>query len=160
MALTAGDILFADTNIFLIATDRGRRGHQEAGILIAKAHRAGIHLTCSGQVLREYLVVATRAPENNGLGLSPADALANVDAFLEHVVFHEETEDVAGLLRGIIRAGEVTGKRIHDANIVATLRAHGLSILLTENAADFRGFPDIRLVTVDEAARHVGDQLD
>jgi predicted nucleic acid-binding protein len=160
MALTAGDIVFADTNIFLIATDRGRRGHQEARMVLGKARRAGIHLTCSGQVLREYLVVATRAPENNGLGLRPTVALANVEAFLAHVAFHEETEDVAVQLREIIRAGEVTGKRIHDANIVATLRAHGLSILLTENAADFKGFPDIRLVTVDEAARDVGDRLD
>jgi predicted nucleic acid-binding protein len=34
----------------------------------------------------------------------------------------------------------VGGKQVHDANIVATMQAHGLRRLLTYNTADFARF--------------------
>ena len=42
----------------------------------------------------------------------------------------------------------VSGRQIHDANIVATMLAHGEHRLLTFNAADFRRYGNrIELVT-------------
>ena len=42
------------------------------------------------------------------------------------------------------------GKQVHDANIVATMLANGVTPLLTFNAADFRRFGSrIELVTPD-----------
>ena len=37
---------------------------------------------------------------------------------------------------------QVGGRQIHDANIVATMLAHGERRLLTFNAADFRRYGD------------------
>jgi predicted nucleic acid-binding protein len=34
----------------------------------------------------------------------------------------------------------VGGKQVHDANIVATMQAHGIRQLLTGNVADFNRF--------------------
>ena len=34
----------------------------------------------------------------------------------------------------------IGGKQVHDANIVATMQAHGLRRLLTHNTADFARF--------------------
>ncbi len=157
--LTVGDIVFVDTNILLIATDGGREGHKEARTLIAKAARAGVHLAFSGQVQREYLVVATRSPDLNGLGMTASDALSNVEAFLSRIALCEESEPVSERLREIVREHGVCGKRVHDANIVATMRAHGVSVLLTENPTDFQTFRDIRLVRLKQAASDVAGLL-
>ena len=81
----------------------------------------------SGQVLREYLVVATRPAEVNGLGLSVPDALANVDEFARHLDLYDETVAVSTRLRQLALDHDLRGKRLHDANIVATMSVHGIS---------------------------------
>lgn len=40
----------------------------------------------------------------------------------------------------LARSFSFGGKQVHDANIVATMLAHGEARLLTFNAADFRRF--------------------
>jgi predicted nucleic acid-binding protein len=42
----------------------------------------------------------------------------------------------------LLRAHPVTGKRIHDANLVATAVAHGLPKIATLNPRDFEAFDD------------------
>ncbi len=50
------------------------------------------------------------------------------------------------MLIELIQGLDLKGRRIHDANVVATMLAHGMSLLLTENVADFSEFAAIRLV--------------
>ena len=45
-------------------------------------------------------------------------------------------------LLDLVRSVPMGGKQVHDANIVATMLAHGVGRLLTLNAADFRRFAD------------------
>ncbi len=153
MAIKAGELLFVDTNVLLTATDQSRPYHRQAQRVLGLANRAGFHLGVSGQVLREYLVVATRPIEVNGLGLGVDDALSNVDEFRGRLVFYEETEAVANRLRQLVRKHAVTGKRIHDANVVATMLTQGVSRLITENSADFASFPEIGTVRLADAVR-------
>ena len=40
------------------------------------------------------------------------------------------------------------GKRFHGANIVATMAAHGIRTLVTENEDDFTAFDEIETVTI------------
>ena len=47
---------------------------------------------------------------------------------------------MADLLASLCREVPVAGKQVHDANIVATMLAHGERRLLTSNAKDFRRF--------------------
>ncbi len=150
MEITVGEILFLDTNILLIATDESRPHHQFARKVIATHNRSGIHLGVSGQIIREYLVVATRVPEANGLGLGSDEALSNVEVFRQRLVFFDETEAVSNELRSLIGSCELTGKRIHDANVVATMLTHGLSKLITENQGDFSVFSDIKTAGLAE----------
>jgi predicted nucleic acid-binding protein len=37
----------------------------------------------------------------------------------------------------LLAVGDTRGKQIHDANIVATMLAHGILTLLTDNIGDF-----------------------
>ena len=152
MAPVAGDILFADTNVLLTATDESRPQHRSAGRLLSEAGARGLHLAASGQILREYLVVATRPVDANGLGLQVRDAAANVSEFLRCLHLYDETEEVSRRLRQLGLTYGLHGKRLHDANIVATMAVHGIRALVTQNPDDFAPFDEIDLLTIADVA--------
>lgn len=138
------DRFFLDTNVLIGATDPGRPEHD--AILRAFNDdwpQQGTTLYTSGQVLREYLVVTTRPTEANGLGLDPGSASANIAEFRRRMMFLEETEKVAVRLDSLVSESAIHGKRIHDANIVATMLVHGIQVLLTLNPRDFAPFCDL-----------------
>lgn len=151
MALTRGEILFVDTNVLLTATDESRSRHPEALSLLAESGTRGRRLAASGQVLREYLAVATRPVEANGLGLEPADAVANVTELLRHLHLCDENDEVARRLRRLASIHGLRGKRLHDGNIAATMICHGMRNLVTENGSDFGAFEEIRAMSLPEA---------
>ena len=148
MALKVGDLLFIDTNVLLTATDESRPNHEAARRLIAQSGRYGLHLAVSGQILREYLVVATRPVDANGLGLDSHDAIGNLGAFLRYIRLYEETEATADRLRQLGLTHDLRGKRYHDANIVATMLVHGIHALVTENSRDFAPFVNVETVAM------------
>ena len=151
MAPTAGEVLFVDTSVLLTATDELRPQHREAQHLLSESGARGVHLAASGQILREYLVVATRPREANGLGLRTEDAVANVNAFLRHVHLYEENEDVSRRLRRFAVDYGLRGPRLHDANIAATMSAHGIRFVVTQNGADFAPFDGIEIVALSSS---------
>lgn len=152
MTTMADDAIFVDTNVLLTATDESRQLHVEATQILVDSTRQGMRLAASGQVAREYLVVATRPIERNGLGLSVSDAEANLSEFLRYLDLCDETSDVSMRLRQLAITHNLRGKRLHDANIVATMAVHGISTLLTQNEADFATFDDIVILSVQDVA--------
>lgn len=155
MAIPAGETLFLDTNVLVAATDESRPFHAAARMLIARGRSVGLPGATSGQVIREYLVVATRSLGANGLGLSPADALGNIEKMTRHLQFCEESESVSIRLRRLVGAGQITGKAVHDANVVATIAEHGIGLLATENPDDFAGYPEIVTVRLAEVEQQL-----
>jgi len=156
MEIKVGEILFLDTNVLLIATDESRSSHAEAKMIFQSAPRSGRHFGISGQILREYLVVATRPVDVNGLGLNIDTAVNNIDAIRKRTVFYGDTESVAASLRSLARDHSLAGKRIHDANVAATMLTHNISKLITENRGDFSPFREIETVGISDAARLMG----
>src|SRR4029077_9336901 len=125
-----------DTNVFLEATDRARTRHAASRRFLQRAAAAFM----SAQIVREYLVVATRPVVANGLGLALVDALANVDGFRAAVRLVREEKPVLPVLLDLLREVPCTGKRIHDAHVVATAIAHRIGVIVTLNAQDFARF--------------------
>ncbi|HEY5878396.1 MAG TPA: PIN domain-containing protein, partial [Nakamurella sp.] len=78
MATPAADRAVLDTNVLLAATDESTIEHADAVAALNYWPASGLVLYTSGQILREYLVVATRPTAVNGLGLPIADAVDNV----------------------------------------------------------------------------------
>lgn len=141
---------FVDTNVLLTATATQRAGHVRA-VSLLDAGFADRSLYLSGQVLREYLAVATRPPERNGLGLSAADALGNAAQFVERSNVLPEDESVREALFRLLETVPCLGKQVHDANIAATMVAHGLRRLVTLNPRDFERFrPSIEIEGLDQ----------
>ncbi len=131
-----------DTNVLLSATSPARSDHDRAFGVLENWTSRGHRLCTSGQILREYLVVTTRPQTENGLGLDVAAALENVAQLSSRMRTLEETDDVTQQLLSLAAELVVTGKRIHDANIVATALTHKVPTILTANVRDFARFAD------------------
>ena len=142
-----GELVFVDTNVLLSATDSARPDHDAARAVFEKSIPAGVHLAISGQVIREYLVVATRPISANGLGMEPDDAVRNADIFRQRTLLLQETEVVADRLRVLVAHHSLKGTRIHDANLCAVMAVHAVSRLITGNGSDFAPFADVDTVS-------------
>lgn len=138
--MTDDKAVFVDTNVLLAATVPARPYHSAALSVLSDWPDRGVPLVASGQVFREYLVVATRPPEVNGLGLSVEDALGNVVAFRLRMRLLPENQQSLERLQALVTTYHCTGKQIHDANVVASAMASGVRRLVTANAVHFSRF--------------------
>ena len=134
------DRAMLDTNVLLAATDEGRAEHDKALEIVNDWPCRGTTLYTSGQIMREYLAVATRPAERNGLGLKLADALANVRALRGRTSLLAEDGKVADRLLALLDDIDCGGKQVHDANVVATMLVHGIDTVVTINLDDFTRF--------------------
>jgi predicted nucleic acid-binding protein len=139
-----------DTNVLLAATDEGRADHDQALEIVNDWPGQGTTLYTSGQIMREYLAVATRSAQKNGLGMRLADALANVRAFRARTSLLAEDGKVAERLLTLLDDIACGGMQIHDTNVVATMLVHGIDTIVTINLVDFARFErQVRLVGLE-----------
>jgi predicted nucleic acid-binding protein len=96
-------------------------------------------MAVSRQILREFIAAATR-PQPWSRAASLAEATANTDRFLQRFTVLDDGPQVWNRLMVLSQRFTFGGKQVHDANIVATMLAHGETRLLTFNVADFRRF--------------------
>jgi predicted nucleic acid-binding protein len=150
--MTPGERLFCDTNVLLCAIDRKRALNEHALYVLNELPNRGVELCVSGQVLRETLAVSTRPLAANGLGQTVNAALVNIQAVLARSTLLEETRPVVEQLLVLVREGKCSGRRVHDANIVATMLGHRVHKLCTDNLADFRSFESVELVDLARVA--------
>ena len=135
-------LVLVDTNVLVSATTPARALHRPALEVLEAWPRQGKALCVASQVLREYLVVATRPTAANGLGLSSRSALANVAAFRGRARLLEEDERAAERLFDLVARHRLTGTRIHDAQLIATALRHGVGGLVTASTKDFEALSD------------------
>ncbi|MBO0746246.1 MAG: PIN domain-containing protein [Candidatus Dormibacteraeota bacterium] len=153
MTSPVADRAVLDTNVLLAATDEGRPEHAGAVAALNAWPASGMVLYTSGQILREYLAVATRPIQLAGLGLARADALTNARALRAHLTLLAEDARVSERLLQLVGEVECAGKQVHDANVVATMLVHGIESLVTMNLSDFARFEGhVRVLGLPTAA--------
>ena len=129
---------FIDTNVLVYATAEGAPFQDKArAALVALASNET--LSISRQVLREYLAVTTR-PQTWGKPLGLPEAMSDAAAFAKRFTMLEDGPAVWNRLAELSRQYAFAGRQVHDANIVATMIAHGERRLLTFNTRDFERF--------------------
>jgi predicted nucleic acid-binding protein len=138
--VTTPDRVMLDTNVLIAATDEGRAEHRDALLVVNDWASRPTELCTSGQILREYLTVATRPAEKNGLGLNRSDALGNVHAIRGRTTLLAEDAKVADRLLSLLADVDCRGKQVHDANVVATMLVYGVRAVVTTNMEDFARF--------------------
>lgn len=137
MKIERGTRVLVDTNVLLEATDEGRRFHAQALALFEKAAHDGIDLYLGTQVIREYLVVATRPVANNGLGMTTQKALENIQCFQQRTSRVAETLAAGEKFVEWAAKFAIRGKKLHDLQILATASVAGMHALITANERDF-----------------------
>ena len=133
--------VFIDINVFLNARILEAPHHDSARASLERALRGPEPIRISRQVIREYLAVITR-PQAWPAPISRADVLSDVNRLASSFEVLEDGPRVTGMLMALCREVPVGGKQVHDANIVATMLAHGERRLLTFNVVDFRRYGD------------------
>ncbi len=139
MATTAVDPVFVDTNILVYRRIAESPFHGAALAKLNNLDAAGHALWISRQILREYLVSMSR-PGTLAVPPPLPSLIADVRFFETKFLIAEDGPGVTSDLMNLLSAIPCVGKQIHDANIVATMRAHGIPKLLTHNVADFQRF--------------------
>ena len=139
--------MFLDTNVLVRARFEAAPGHGFARRWMRQVGASGEALRISRQVMREYLATVTR-PQPWSPPVAMDAALGHVASLEAHFEILEDGPGVAEILTRLCREVPVAGKQVHDANIVATMLAHGERRLLTFNESDFRRYGE-RIALMD-----------
>jgi predicted nucleic acid-binding protein len=139
-----------DSNVVLRLGDRGHAMHAEALAAIDWLDANGHECVIVPQVLYEYWVVATRPAENNGLGMSVANADAAISEWIAVFRLLLDERGIFAYWRDLVATNDVKGKNAHDARLVAAMQRHGLTDLLSFNKPDFARYKVINTFTPAE----------
>jgi predicted nucleic acid-binding protein len=138
----AADPVFIDTNVLVAASIEGHPSHAVATAMLERLALGGATACISGQVCREFLAVLTRGPvEGRTIGVD--EALEVLGGWTASCDLLDDGGAVLPELLDLVRRFGVRGKQVHDANIVATMLAYGITRLATLNWADFRRFDEL-----------------
>jgi predicted nucleic acid-binding protein len=142
MATKEDNRLFIDTNVLVYAAVLQSPLHNEARRAIQLRQKAGDELWISRQILREYLATLTR-PQSFSIPQSSEVLIEDVRKYQNCFSIAEDGPAVTSKLLELLKSISVGGKQIHDANIVATMLAHNIRVILTHNADDYARFAGI-----------------
>lgn len=138
-------VLF-DTNIF---TRAAQPGHA----LQAQALNAGDVLKARGeilcvvpQVLYEFWAVATRPAGENGLGLAVGEAQSELARIKRLFFLLPDTPAILPQWEELVAAHDVKGKSTYDARLVAAMKVHNITHIMTFNGQDFRRYSGITVL--------------
>jgi predicted nucleic acid-binding protein len=138
------DVL-VDTNVLLRALHRNHSQHRAAREAIARLNKEN-RICVASQNLVELWSVCTRPIENNGFGLTPAQA-DRVLARDEGSVFRlTDADAIHSEWRRLVRTHGVSGKKAHDTRLVAAMIVHGVAQILTFNVEDFSRYSGIQVI--------------
>ncbi len=143
MTTMAGDRIFVDTNILIYANLAASPLRATAITRLQDLEAAGGELWISRQTLREYLCAMTKPGLVAGAAMSLPSLIADVQNFAADLELAEDGPAVTANLLALLMAVPAGGKQVYDANIVATMQAHGITKLLTHNTADFARFASL-----------------
>ena len=133
--------MFVDTNVLIYARFPGTPYHNAARVHLERALNNDEPVRISRQILREYLSSITR-PQTWLNPLTSKEIFEEIDWLISQFEILEDGPLVTNTLIGLCREVPAAGRQIHDANIVATMLAHGERRLLTFNTSDFRRHGD------------------
>ena len=133
--------MFVDTNVLIYARFPGTPHHDAARKSLNRAIQDDEPVRISRQILREYLSSVTR-PQTWSGALTSDEALEEANRLINQFEILEDGPPVTEWLISLLGEVSVGGRQIHDANIVATMLAHGERRLLTFNTSDFLRYGD------------------
>lgn len=136
-----------DSNILLRHVEPKHPMHPEAVNAVAALLNAGESVHVLPQNISEFWNVCTRPLNKNGLGFTPAQTDTEVKRIESLLTVLLDNAAIYPEWRQLVVKHAVSGVQVHDARIVAAMKAHSITHLLTFNHADFKRYPGITVMT-------------
>jgi predicted nucleic acid-binding protein len=112
----------------------------------------GRDLHIVSQNLFELWVVATRPAAQNGMGLSIPEATSELMRLKSMFPLLPDTPAIYPIWESLVIQYRVSGKPVHDARLVAAMKVHGLTSILTFDRTGFSRYGGIEVVHPADAA--------
>ena len=141
--------LTIDANILIYSMNEDAHQHHSAARALTTAMESGEPVWLFPPTVVAVVRVMTH-PRLSRRPLSLQEAFANIRQILQQpeVNFGSPRESFVDDLASAATASEATGKLIHDAEIVALMKQHGVDRILTADR-DFLKFEGITVTLVD-----------
>jgi len=136
-----------DTSALARSLDARHPDREIATAAVERLVNRGDQLEVSPQVLYEWWAVATRPREFNGLGMTVQAASSVLATLANEFTIRFDRKSLFLAWRKLVVQYGVTGKKAHDARLVAAMESYSLTHLLTFNVQDFTRFPFIVVVS-------------
>lgn len=138
---------FVDANILVYAVNSDAPQHAAARALLEEVIDPAVTLYVNSQVLCEFYSVVTN-PKRMAVAVSAQEALQVWEDLLALPGLHvlPAPAEALAALGELLRRHPVTGGRVFDLQIVATLKANNIHRIYTFNTGDFQAFPELAAV--------------
>jgi predicted nucleic acid-binding protein len=136
-----------DTNILLSSAQTSHPVYGNVARVVRVLLTRGDELFVIAQNVIEFWAVATRPIVNNGFGLTTAEATHELTKLKALFAILPDTADIFPEWEQLVVKHQVLGKQVYDTRLVAAMRVHNLTNLLTFNTADFKRFSFITAVS-------------
>lgn len=142
-------IYLVDKNVLLRLVDRTHPLHPSIRAAMRKLRHDGHRLQITPQNCVEFWNVATRPSNRNGFGLSP-NSVHQLLRLIERLFpLLPDMPTIYTEWRRLVLTFNVSGVQVHDARLVAAMKAHGATHILTLNTTDFVRYGSDGIVAVD-----------
>jgi predicted nucleic acid-binding protein len=137
-----------DTNVLLrlpqfLATRQTEYGETP----ILDAFTSGEYTPCiCFQSLAEFWAVAGRPVHVNGLGFSVKQVDKMVQRLRRYMQVIPDRPEALDIWVNLCNEHHIIGKKTHDARLISTAIADGVTAIVTFNTADFQHFKDVLIV--------------
>ena len=141
---------FVDSNILVFLADPNSPFFNETARAVALLLSRGEELYVAPQNLIEFWVVATRPVASRGLGMSAAQAQAELARIKSLFRWLADSPAIYLEWEKLVTQHAVLGKNAHDARLAAVMSVYNIGTLLTANKSDFKRFQNITAVEPKE----------
>lgn len=139
-----------DSNILLRLVEPAHSMHAAAFEASSALLAAGEAVHVIPQNISEFWNVCTRPVAQNGLGFSSDQTSAEVSRIESLFPVLLDEPDIYREWKALVLQHGVKGVKVHDARIVAAMKVHGVSHLVTFDNQDFKRYQVITVMTPGE----------
>lgn len=136
-----------DTNVLLRLVQKNHPMRPDARRTLITLRKQGEELCIIPQNVIEFYAVATRLLADNGLGLTVSEAAREIRKLKRIFNLLPDSPIIFTEWEQLVAQYQVMGKQAHDTRLVAAMKTHGISHILTFNTKDFKRFNAITVVS-------------
>jgi len=142
--------ILIDTNILLRSVQPEHPMNASAVRALAILMEREEPLVVSIQNIAEFWNTATRPEANNGLGFSIEETRDEVFKLEEFFAVLHENDASYAAWKDLVVENRVSGVQVHDARLVAVMKAHDIRRIVTFNTSDFTRYDGIEPIHPDK----------